>query len=301
MGTWTWYALLAAISTASTDALIKKYLSFLSPVEMAMARFVAPVPLLVPLLFLTKIPHLSPTFWSTVVLLVPLEFTAMFLYMNALRTSQMSLSIPMLAFSPSFIVVTGWLILGEDVSFKGFCGIMSTVFGAYLLHVIPGGDRGVLEPLKALFKYKGSRYMLGVAFIYSITSCLGKKAILLSSPTFFAPFYFSLLGVTLPLFYAFSSKKRLFHQVLVAVRSRASHVLALLPVFVGIGVLQALMVYSHMISISMTNAAYMITVKRTSLLFSILLGATLFGERPLVPRLLGGSLMLFGVFLVVTS
>lgn len=266
-----------------------------------MARFMAPVPLLVPLVFLTDVPHLAPPFWFTLLILIPLEFTAMFLYMSALRSSEMGLSIPMLAFTPSFIVVTGWLILGEEVSIKGLCGIICTVFGAYLLHVIPGGRRHLLEPFRALLKYKGSRYMLGVAFIYSITSCVGKKAILLSSPTFFAPFYFSILGVILALFGMFSDKWCVFKRKLFTSSSRASTGSLPILVFVAIGVLQTLMVYSHMISISMTNAAYMITVKRTSLLFSILLGAAFFGERPLAPRLLGGSLMLFGVFLVATS
>ena len=45
---------------------------------------------------------------------------------------------------------------------------------------------------------------------------------------------------------------------------------------ISIGLLHAAMVYSHMMAISLTNAAYMITVKRTGLFFSILMG----GIRP---------------------
>ena len=233
--------------------------------------------------------------------LVPLEVMAMTLYMKALKVSEMSLSIPMLAFSPSFIVITGWLILGETVNLRGLAGIMTTVFGAYVLHMRATGTKGgLLAPFKSLATNKGARYMVMVAILYSMTSCLGKRAIQLSSPVFFAPFYFSLLGITFPFFYLIYSKETAMGYVKGIVHAKIIPKDVLFAL-VATGVLQAVMIYSHMIAISLANVAYMITVKRTSLLFNIVFGAVFLGERPIAPRLLGGGLMLFGVFLVMTT
>jgi len=46
--------------------------------------------------------------------------------------------------------------------------------------------------------------------------------------------------------------------------------------------------------------AYMVAVKRTSLLFGLLYGAWLFGESGLRKNLLAGLLMVLGVYLIVS-
>jgi drug/metabolite transporter (DMT)-like permease len=60
----------------------------------------------------------------------------------------------------------------------------------------------------------------------------------------------------------------------------------------------ALMVMTHFAAIAQVEAAYMIAVKRTSMLFGILYGALLFGERHLGRHLLAGALMIGGVALI---
>ena len=69
----------------------------------------------------------------------------------------------------------------------------------------------------------------------------------------------------------------------------------------GVGVLMAVMVVTHFLAISMVEAAYMIAVKRTSLLFGILYGALLFREANLGRNLAAGVLMIAGVALVAVG
>jgi uncharacterized membrane protein len=45
-------------------------------------------------------------------------------------------------------------------------------------------------------------------------------------------------------------------------------------------------------------AAYLVAVKRLSLLFSVLLGGLWLQERPILPRLLGAGLMCAGVVVI---
>jgi uncharacterized membrane protein len=61
----------------------------------------------------------------------------------------------------------------------------------------------------------------------------------------------------------------------------------------------ALMVLTHFYAIAQVEVAYMIAVKRTSLLFGMLYGAWLFAETGLVKNLVAGMLMILGIMLIV--
>ena len=61
----------------------------------------------------------------------------------------------------------------------------------------------------------------------------------------------------------------------------------------------AVMVVTHFLAIARVEVAYMIAVKRTSLLFGILYGALLFRERRLGQNMFAGALMVAGVALIL--
>jgi len=289
---WFPLALLTAFATATGDMLLKARFSHLSPVEMAVVRSTAPVPFLLPVLILVPWPHTDPVFWKTLSILVPLEILALLLYMQALKVSPLSLSIPFLAFTPVFIVLTGWILLGEGVSRAGLAGILLTVTGAYALH-LKTGRKGVFAPFRAVAREQGSRLMLVVAAIYSITSVLGKQAIQHSEPIFFACFYFLLLGcITPPVLYGFRALNG-------AAPKTDRPLSGQWQAWCALGLIQATMVLSHMWAIHLVAAAYMIAVKRTSLVFSVLYGKFAFGEEEITRRLAGASLMALGVGLIL--
>ena len=299
---WVPIAIVTALSTATTDAILKGRFSHLPASAMAIIRSISAVPLLFPFLLIMTWPELGRDFWLTLAMLLPLEVTALFLYMKALKSSPLSLSVPFLAFTPTFITLSGWLILNEKVSVGGFCGVFLTCIGAYTLN-IKKGRKGILLPIKAIGQEPGSRLMLTVAAIYSITSVLGKKAIGYSSPFFFACFYFTILGISTPLILL--SLSILGRDKPLKKGPWASLVLRDLggkwTALWAVGLFQAIMVLTHMWAINMATAAYMIAVKRLSLIFSVLFGYFLFGDREITQRLAGSGLMVLGVFLIVLS
>ncbi len=298
---WLPVTLLTALSSATGDAILKARFSHLTPARMAIVRTLAPVPFLLPALLSIKWPRLGPDFWQTLAYLVPLEVLALILYMKALKVSPLSLTIPFLAFTPVFIVLTGWLVLGERVSAFGLLGIILTVCGSYVLNI--GAFRhGVFAPFKAILKEKGSFLMLGVAIIYSLTSVLGKRAIQFSNPMFFACFYFVLLGFIVPPIMVFLDKrpgsKEKGHS-----NGLKNYIECIRPsgAWLGVGLSQAVMVLTHMWAIYLVKAAYMIAVKRTSLIFSVLYGKIVFKEEEITQRLAGSALMVLGVALIALS
>ena len=287
---WINLTLLSAFLLATADTLSKRYLSHYRPGELVLVRFGVAGALLLPLLLWQPWPALSPAFWGWMAAALPLELLAMWLYMQAIRTSPLSLTLPYLAFTPAFNTLTGYVVLGETVTWIGLSGIMLIVLGAWLLNMEAAqNDTGlnILAPFRAITQERGSRLMLIVAAIYSLTSVTSKGALLHANPAFFGPFYFVVLGVASVVLFA--------SRDLSSWRAPGNHPWAHL----GVGVFMAGMVVTHFYAIEHIEVAYMIAVKRTSLLFGIFYGAWLFGETGLGKNLVAGVLMVLGVYLIV--
>ncbi|MGD1152657.1 MAG: EamA family transporter [Syntrophales bacterium] len=283
---WFFLSLLAALSLATSDALTKRFFSNLSPLMMGIIRLGYALPWLLAALFF--IPWIIPdtTFWSCIAIGLPLEALAFYCYMKALKVSPLSLTVPFLAFTPGFIILTGWIILGEEISPGGFCGIILIIVGAYFLN-LSKTRYGLLDPLKAVFREPGSRLMLLVSFIYAFTSTIGKLAIIHSNPYFFGITYNMALVMLMTLFLPAAANaetgKNLIRRPLIGLI---------------LGALVATTIFSHVLAISMTNVAYMISLKRTSILFGVLYGALWFKEEKFTERLTGAIIMITGVFLI---
>lgn len=282
---WLFLAVLAAFSLATADALTKKHFSRLSAYEMGITRLTYTLPWLVIALFFIPWPCLDRTFFLAFGAALPLEVLAFLCYMRAIKISPLSLTLPFLAFTPVFIILTGRLILGETVTGLGIAGILCIVAGAYSLN-LSQARTGVLEPFRAIFREPGSVLMLLVSFIYSITSTLGKLAVLHSNPYFFGVSYYMVLALLMLSFLP------------LAKNARAENLLKNPRAGLMVGAFMAIMVISHMLAISLVEAAYMIAVKRTSLLFGVLYGAWLFREAKITERLAGALIMMAGVLII---
>jgi drug/metabolite transporter (DMT)-like permease len=129
--------------------------------------------------------------------------------------------------------------------------------------------------------------MLGVAAIYAVTATIGKGAMQYLTPESFGALYYVLLGLAVFVTVAIPRPGRLLK-----LARRPWPALA-------VGILISVMVYTHFLALQRVEVAYMISVKRVSLLFGILYGALLFGEPGLMAKLPAGALMLAGVLLIM--
>ncbi|MCB1722300.1 MAG: EamA family transporter [Chromatiaceae bacterium] len=283
---WLILSLICAFTLASSDAAAKHWLRDAGAREMVVVRLGLSGLLLIPWVLTFDLPPLPPAFWGWMSLLVPLEIIAMLMYMQAIRDYPLALTLPYLAFTPVLVVLTGWLVLGETVSGAGLFGILLVVAGSWLLNFTPSGPltaRQLIAPLRAIVVNRGSRLMLATAGIYAVTSVGGKAAMQWMPPEHFGAFYFAVLGSAVLLLMALTRPRSL----------RVAR-FGMVPILVVAG-LMALMVVTHFMALAQVEAAYMIAVKRTSLLFGMVYGAVLFGERHLGRHLLAGIMMVAGV------
>lgn len=284
---WVVLTLICAFSLATSDALTKKALSGTDERLAAWLRLLVCAPPLLLLLLFIERPPLDGIFWLALGAGMPLEVLSFYLYIKALRVSPMSLSLPFLAFTPVFLIVVGFVILGERLTPAGAAGIVLIAAGGYVLN-LEHFHRGLLEPVRAIFREKGSVLMLCVAFIYSFTASLIKVGINHSSALFYGVVYFTVL----PLAYAPLAVPRL--------RNTASMTRRGVAYLIAAGLMMALMVVTHVVAVSLTEVAYMVAVKRTSLLISVLYGCLIFREGRLGERTAGAVLMVAGFAVIVT-
>lgn len=283
--TWLVLTLLSALSLATADALTKRFYGHLTPYEMGLSRLVFSLPWL--LGALTVVPWERPDslFYLYVAVALPLEATAYYGYMTAIKISPLSLTLPFLAFTPVFVLFTGWVMLNEFPKPGALIGIGLIATGAYCLN-LSTAKVGYLAPIKSIFKERGSVLMLLVSMIFAVTSVLGKLAVQHSNPFFFGTVYFiSFTVVQIAVLPAIpsASLRRVTQKPLAGLLT---------------GVAFTMMVFCHFQAIAQIDAAYMVAVKRVSLLFGAIYGWLWFEEENIGERLLGVTLMLIGIFLI---
>lgn len=282
---WITLSLLTALATASQDAWVKRYFSHLSTTEMTASPFLYSIPLFAVVLAFVPVPELDSVFYWTFLLSLPLHIVPFFLHMKAIQNSPLSLTLPYLAFTPVFLILVGFVVLQEVPNGWGIAGILTTCAGGYILN-LKRGYQSLLAPIAAVFREKGSWLMLIVAFLYSVSGAVAKKAILHSSPLFFTMSFFTVLGIAMTFAMVFIGHARV----------------GALKEHVGKGIVAGALLFAHAachgFAISLTKAAYMISVKRLSVLIGFGYGWLIFKEKDIPVRLIGTALMVAGAVLI---
>ncbi|MGD9210160.1 MAG: DMT family transporter [Desulfobacteraceae bacterium] len=282
---WLVLSLLSALFLATTDALTKRHFSHLTAYEMGLCRLIYCLPFLLLAFFAVPWRNPNDTFYLCMAVALPLEATAYYGYMTAIKISPLSLTLPFLAFTPVFVLLTGWLLLKEFPKFGAIVGIAFIVVGAYCLN-FSSFKVSYLAPIKAIVKERGSILMLVVSLIFAITSVLGKLAVLNSNAFFFGAVYFiSFTGLQIAALPVIPTAK--------LSRTIQKPVIGLLT-----GATFAMMTFCHFLAITRIDAANMVAIKRTSMLFGTIYGWLWFNEEKMVERLLGVGLMLIGIFVI---
>ncbi len=284
---WILFGLLSAFSLATNNALLKKVFAKHNEYLVTWLAYLVATILLLAALPVTPIPRIDLEFYGSIFIALPLEIVAIILYIKALKSSPLSLTLPFLSLTPVFLIGVSYLLVGEKVSVLGALGIVCITIGGYTLN-IREFKKGIFQPFAAIFRERGSVYMIVVAFIYSITASLGKKAITHSSPIFFAIIYWTGFFLLLTPVTLYITKKE-WKLVRRAEIAKA----AILP-----GIWEFVATISYVVGLSLTKVAYLISVRRLAVLIGVLYGFILFKESGIGERFLGASRMLAGFIML---
>jgi drug/metabolite transporter (DMT)-like permease len=282
---WLALALGTALFESLKDLASKRGLNAVDPMAAAWGFALFSLPVLAPAALVAGIPAPAPAFGWALAAGALLNAAAVVQFMRAIAASDLSLSVPFITFTPLFLLVTSPLMLGEVPTPAGMLGVALVVFGAYWLNA-EGAGRGPLAPFKAMLTRPGPRRMLSTAFLWSITSNLDKIGVTASAPIFWVLCVNALMALLLtPL----------------ALRHGARALLPQWRALLPIGVFNALTVSLQMVAIQLTLVAYVIAVKRTSAVITVLLAHLLFAEGQLGRRMGAVVTMVVGVAVISLS
>jgi drug/metabolite transporter (DMT)-like permease len=146
----------------------------------------------------------------------------------------------------------------------------------------------MLAPFKCLLKNEGAVLVIIVALIYTVTSTMGKKVVTLTGSSFFSFWYLFLLSFAIipVMYWKGDSPFRIFKNF---------------KINLLIGTLVGMATYTLFTAYTYAPIAYVIAVKRTSIIFSVLLGNLVFKERCFGQRVLGAAIAFAGVILIIFS
>ena len=283
--TWLILGIFTAFFEALKDVFGKQNLKKSDEYVVAWSLAFFSVIFLIPWVIYTGIPALNTQFAIALLIGGSINAVTTILYIKAIKVSDLSLTVPLVALTPLFMLLTSPLIVGEYPNFFDYIGILLIVTGSYLLN-IKEKSQGYLAPFKALLKEPGPKMMLIVAFLWSITSNFDKIGVKNSSPIFWL---FSLFGtmsiLLLPI---------LLHKT----PNPSRKILKQLPMLAAMGFFNAIGLLCQMQALTLTLVVQVIAIKRTSVLMGVLFGHFIFKEKDIQQRLLGAAIMVFGVFVI---
>ena len=285
---WLFLALLSAIFIALKNVITRRLVSLTDRNVILYTGYLFPALFAILLIFFAGIPEIKPAFYYSIIIASIIDIIAMTFFLKAIASGELAKTFPLVAFTPVFLIATSFLILGETTSIIGLSGILAISLGAYLLRS-ESVRVGILEPLKLLLREKGSRYMLITAFLFSLIGPLFKKAILNSSP-FFALATTEFLGTLLLILFFLPQKKICTIHKKIASNFKLLFLQSIAIFFAALALFAAL-------NFSIP-AVYVISIKRTSILFTIILGFILFKEKNFARNLIAGTIIILGIFLI---
>jgi uncharacterized membrane protein len=174
-------------------------------------------------------------------------------------------------------------MVNEFPSFLGLAGMLLIVIGAYWLNISKAKE-SFLEPFKLLIRNKAPRYILIAAIIYSITSNLTKIGVKLTNPGFFS--FSSYLIISL------------FFTPFIIKNIREVHLKKNIKNLIIIGIANGMMMIAVTVALTQGIVPYVISLKRTNALFTVLYGLFMFKEKGIKNSVIATLLMVIGVIII---
>ncbi len=284
--TWIVAAILAALVDSLRDATSKFVLNTeLSPYLISWAFRAFILPFLVPMLFFVESPDWNQHLVVIIAITTVLKAFNTVLFLKAIKATDLSLISPVTTLTPLFITILSPFVLGEIPGFYGAIGIGLSIFGGYILHFKKPGDN-LLAPFYAIIHDRGMKMMLGVTFLWAVSSMLDRIGLKEVHPVYWA--FIPYVGMSLLLAPSLIGHSR---QKMRQLRQHFGH-------FVLLGLLGTGAILLHLTAISLMIVAYVISVKRLRAIFGIIWGYLFFNERNIRYRLVGAVIMILGVLMI---
>jgi drug/metabolite transporter (DMT)-like permease len=292
LGPDNWFVLAFASAVFSAGAALsqKKILFEMEALLFSFLLFVFVVLLTLPFVFYSDFSGIS---FSAVCVLFLRSFLGAlsFLFvMLSIKNMEISKALPLLALTPGIVAFFAFLVLKDNLTLIQIYGMFLLLLGTYVLEI---KGRGKLsEPLKVVIRSKAHHYVIGALLLFTITAIIDRA--LLNNYKFSPePYYF-----IQQLFYLFS-----FFVMLIISRNK-NHICIILKNadiikwILLIAILTVSYRYTEILAIKIAPVALVLSVKRISIFFAVIIGGRLFNEKELTKKVIASALIICGSLLI---
>lgn len=251
------------------------------------------------------LPTIQTRFWIAFGIVALLNVGIHYFSVKSKKLEDLSRVAPLASATPMFLILTSWVVLRESPSAWGRVGIGCIALSAYILYLedqpvpVPAAVERLLPrawqgpvaywfgPWLRLFSSRGARLALTQAWFGAVAISFDKLVVVNSNPLFRTGSVFAVVALCL---FAFSFSRGEWQKI-----SKDGGVFwRLLLVGMAIGVADALYATGYYHGL----AAYVGSLKRTQILWTVILAWLILKEGYVGRRLAGSAVMVAGVVLL---
>ncbi len=207
-----------------------------------------------------------------------MDTLATLFYLGAIKQGDLSKTIPMLCFIPVVQLFVTPVLVHENLSLPGMGGVLVVVVGSYILNIEK--QEGFFSPFRAIVHNKSTLMMLGTACLWGVSSSFHKIGIQQTSALFWGTCEIGLIALIL---FPLALKSEPLPFSLEKIKK---------PLWPA--VFSTITVLSYYLAIDLGPVAYVSSVRRLAVLFTMVIGIVILKESARRTGLVGGMIMIFG-------
>ena len=206
---------------------------------------------------------------------------------RAYRGGDLSVVYPLCQTSMVYVPIWGVVLLGEQLSFSGVCGIMLVIFGTYSIQLQRLSFAEIVRPFRNL-RSPSVRDALSAGFIYSIGSIAEKSGV-----RSYSPLYFTYILVLMMLFLMSFNILRPKYRPLIGAELREHWRLILCS---GPIMMASFLTFRY--GLNLSQVSYAVPVRQVSIVIGVLIGILFLKESFGRIRLVSALFIMAGVVLI---
>jgi drug/metabolite transporter (DMT)-like permease len=210
--------------------------------------------------------------------------------MLSIKNMEISRALPLLALTPGFVAIFAFVFINDSLSFLQVFAILLLLSGTYILETRSG--QKLLDPFKVFVKSKNHHYVVLALILFTTTSIIDR--LLLKQyqlpPNAFIGFQHVFFAINFLIIYLIFKKDigRLF-------RLKSEYLWYLI---ILISILTVIYRYTEILAVKIAPVAMVLSVKRISIFFAVLIGGKIFKEKNLLIKTIAAVLIIAGIILI---
>jgi uncharacterized membrane protein len=287
---WFLLAIISAVFSAAAAIFQKKILFNIEALDFSLILSFFNVILSIPFLINVNYAALSSSNLLVLYLKSILGALAFLCVMLSIKNMEISKALPLLALTPGFVAIFAFVFINDSLSFLQVFAILLLLSGTYILETRSG--QKLLDPFKVFVKSKNHHYVVFALILFTTTSIIDRLLLYRYqlSPNAFIGFQHIFFAVNFLIIYLIFKKNiiRLFK-----LNSKYLWYLVIL-----ISILTVVYRYTEILAVKIAPVAMVLSVKRISIFFAVLIGGKIFKEKNLLIKTIATVLIIAGIILI---